>query len=133
MACTTRQLASLRCTAPQPRPFATAGAKRIAVDLSGVRETAPLTTLAAYGQIGEIAARAALVEPEPAMTGVFRAVNKVIPVQVVNVPFRAGADKTSGDDLAALEAAMSVEGLAVDQTPRALAFITTGLFLGNFA
>ena len=86
-------------------------------------EAARLAALAAHDEIGEVAARAALVEPELPPAVVLGAVDEAAPVEVVDVSLRAGAHEAGGHDLPAVEAALVVERLAMDQPAGALALL----------
>ena len=115
-----RQVAVLVGAAPQPRPRARTSPQRGVLAHARVREAPRRAALAAHEQIGEVAGGALLVEPErPGRRAVATgAVHEPAPVDVVDVPPRAGADEPGGHDRAALETAVVVEGLPVHEPPR---------------
>ena len=127
---TARELAVLVRVPAKPWPRTAAGAERVHLDRRRFIQTARPAALAAHDEVGQVAARAAFVEPElpPAVVrGVL--MREAAPVDVVHVPLWAGPDEARGHDLAAIEAALLVERLAVDQPAGALAVLAAGGFL----
>ena len=112
-----RQRAVLVGVPAEPRPRAPAGAKRAQLDDRGFVEAARFTALAAHDEVGEVAARAPLVEPELPSARLFGLVRKTMPVDVVDMALRARPHETGGYSLTAVEAAPVVERLAMDEPP----------------
>jgi hypothetical protein len=138
---TARQLAVLVRVPTKPRPRAATRAEGIQLQDRRLVQAARLSALAPHDEISQIAAGAAFVEPElpPAQLGLARGssgilnpVHEAMPVNIINVALRAGADKPGGHHRPAIETALLVECLPMNKAPRALAFFcAAGLLLGK--
>ena len=117
--------------ASQPRPRAPTHSQRKAREVDRLVHPARPAALAAHDLLDQVPARAALVEPQPPAAGIVRPVDELIPVDVVDVALRAGADEPGGDDRALPVVAAVGEGGARNHAPRARAGSSPGTRAGT--
>ena len=89
----------------QPGPRAAAVAERPLVGLLRLVQAAPLAAPATDDEVRQVAARAALVQPELVPAGVVGAVHEAVPVDVVDVPPGTRAHEAGGHHGPAVEPA----------------------------
>ena len=79
---------------PEPRPETLAEAQWLILSLRGFRQKGGLLALTADGDVGQVAAGAALVHPQISRALVLGAVHEDPPVDVAHVASDAGLDKS---------------------------------------
>ena len=100
----------------EPGPGAAAVAERLEAEVGRLVQSAAAPALAPHAQVGEIAAGAALEQPQLAVAGVAVLVNVAAPVEILDMAARAGADESGRNDLLAVEPAFLVKRVAVHQS-----------------
>ena len=116
--------------ASQPGPRTPTHSQRKAREVDRFVHAPRPAALAAYDLLDQIAARTALVEPQPPATGIVRPVDELIPVDVVDVALRAGADEPGGNNRLLVVASVG-EGGARNHAPRARARTSAGAWAGT--
>ena len=127
----TRKVAVFVRIDSEPRPGAATRAERVLIELRRFVEGPPSTAFAAHEEIGQIAGRADLVEPELAPATLLALVDESGPVEVVHVSPRTGAHEAGGHHGEAIEASPLVQRLAVNEAPRALGPVFASGFLND--
>ena len=116
--------------APQPGSRAPAHSQRKAREVDRLVHAPRPAALAAHDLLDQVAARTTLVEPQPPATGIVRPVDELVPVDVVDVALRAGADEPRGNNRLLVVAPVGESG-ARNHAPRARARPSAGAWAGT--
>ena len=118
------QIAVFIRIAPQPWSRPTASIQRVHFKLRGLIEATRLTTFASHDEVAQIAACAPFVQPQLTPASILHAVDKALPIDVIDVPLWTRAHKSGRNHRATVEASFFVQALSMDQPSGSLSLLT---------